>query len=110
MELEWRFFLKNGLPEFVHDHPDIDDAVGLMEVLTQEKKYAPYPILRDLCCIGLTLNFSNCVVEDSYSTMKLVKNYLTNALKDRTVDDILQIKLNGPPEMPVCVSLLSFSC
>jgi hypothetical protein len=51
--------------------------------------------------VALTLDFSNAIVEDAYSTMKVVKNYRTNALDDGTTDDILQVKLNGPPEIPV---------
>jgi hypothetical protein len=111
--LEWQFWVKKGFPEFRRNHMHVD-IVGLMEALVRERaKYGAYPILRDLCSVGLTLPVSNAMVEDAFSTLKIVKDYLSNALDDDTLDDKLQIKLNGPPEMPVCTCfthVLIFLC
>ena len=102
MLMEWTFWKNRGFPAFIRDHPKVD-LVGLMEALVQEKRYAEYPILRDLCTVGLTVAVSNAVAEDSFSSMGIVKDPRSNGLDDETVDDRLQIKLNGPPEMPVYV-------
>jgi hypothetical protein len=103
--LEWEFWMKRGFPAFIAAHPQAD-LFELMDALVQENKYAnDYPILRDLSAVGWTVSVSNAVVEDSFSTMGLVKDPHTNQFDDESVDDILQVKLNGPPEMPVCPSV-----
>jgi hypothetical protein len=74
-----------------------------MEALVHEgERVRDYPMLRDICAAGLTMSVSNAVVEDAYSTMGLVKDPQSNGLDDESVDDILQVTLNGPPELPVC--------
>jgi hypothetical protein len=78
------------------------DVVGVMEVLLKEgEALAMFPILRDLSAVALTLTFSTAVLESAFSVLKVVKNYRSNALGDDTVDDILNILLNGPVEMSV---------
>ena len=103
--VEWQFWMKRGYPSFIRDHLKMD-LIGFMETMVEEEKYSEYPILRDLCTVGLSLAVSNAVVEDSFSAMAIVKDSHSNGLDDTPVDDRLQIKLNGPPEMPVCISFV----
>jgi hypothetical protein len=69
----------------------------------KNEEFNGYRWLKELCAIALTIPFSTAIVETAFSIMKAVKNYRTNALLDDTLDDIMQVVMNGPPEMPVCV-------
>jgi hypothetical protein len=99
---EWITWVKN-LPKFIEDHPDEElDAPTVMEILLKEKgKYELFPIMRQLSAIALSLSFSTAIVESTFSIMKLIKNYRTNAMSMLLLDDLLNICCNGPDEMPV---------
>jgi hypothetical protein len=105
---EWGIWLKTLteiLTEFAEAHPDDGkelDAVGVMQMLLAQKgRFSLLPILRELSAIALTLSFSTAIVESTFSLMKIIKNYRINAMSQELLDDILNICLNGPREMPL---------
>jgi hypothetical protein len=99
---EWGTWKNNGLPVFRREHPTIGVVDMMLEVLSDEKYHA-YLTIRELFAIALSLVLSTSIAESGYSVLNAVKNEHTNALADDTLDDILNIRFNGPLEMPVCV-------
>jgi hypothetical protein len=80
---------------------EITDTVSVMRILLLDARYEWADILRDLCAIAVTLPFSTAIVESTFSVMRVVKNYCTSGMSARLLDGIMQICMNGPPEMPV---------
>jgi hypothetical protein len=76
----------------------------MLEVLDNQK-YAAYVYLKELFAIALTQIISTSVAESGFSVAGAVKNEHTNALADPTLDDILALRFNGPPEMSVCIHM-----
>jgi hypothetical protein len=65
------------------------------------EEFNGYRCLKELCAVALSIPFFTAIVESCFSIMNALKNYRTNALGDDTLDDVLQIVMNGPPEMSV---------
>jgi hypothetical protein len=98
-------YLPSILKEFAESHVDDGeelDAVGLMRILLAQKgRFELPPIMRELSAIGLTLSFSTGIVESTFSLVEIIKNYRTNAMSQELIDDLLNICLKGPREMPL---------
>ncbi|GHU25164.1 hypothetical protein FACS189472_18290 [Alphaproteobacteria bacterium] len=93
--------LRDSFDSFRLRHTNAVDSVSVMQILLRENRYDSLDILHDLCAIVLSLPFSTAIVENTFSMMRVIKNYRTNGLSDRTLDDIMQICMNGPPEMSI---------
>jgi hypothetical protein len=66
------------------------------------REFLPVVWMRELSTIALSLPFSTAIVETAFSVMNVGKNFRTNGMHDDVQRDLLQVCLNGPPEMSVC--------
>jgi hypothetical protein len=95
---QWCVF-RDAFEAFRSSHPNAVDTVGVMMALLREDQFNAYDILRDLCAIALSLPFSTAIVESTFSVMRVIKNYRTNALSARMLDDLICKCMSGPPEI-----------
>jgi hypothetical protein len=100
---EYNTWEKNCFPAFRLQHPRMQMAEMMLEMLSGHPSYSAYSTMRELFAVALTQTVATAIVESGYSTINAVKDYKTNGLNDETLDDILNLLFNGPPEMPVCV-------
>jgi hypothetical protein len=99
---------KTAFPAWRLAHPQADVIALMKEMVGNRPEYQGYSGLRDLCAIALTLTFSTSIVESGNSVLGWIKNILRARMSDDTLDDYLQIILNGPPEMSVFLFYVLF--
>ena len=61
-----------------------------------------WPNLLKLCALAFSLPFSNGRVEQIFSSMKFVKNSRRINLENNTLNDLLEIYIEGPPLSSFC--------
>jgi hypothetical protein len=93
--------MNNGLPAYRKEHPGDDAVATMVGVLSGNAKYEAYVYVREIFAIALSITISTCIVESGYSVINAIKDKKKNALGDDSLEDLLNILFNGPPEMPV---------
>jgi hypothetical protein len=93
--------MQNGYSAFRREFPKMDVIAMMTEVLSGHPKYSAYVVLKELFAIAHSLTFCTSIAESGYSVINALKNYNSNAMGDPTLDYMLNILFNGPPELPV---------
>ena len=61
---------------------------------------AVYPCLTNLVTIAATLPVGSATVERSFSQMKLIKTRLRSTMNEDTLEWLMLIAMEGPPQLP----------